>query len=48
MKNSGFLLLLLFIAITTFKSTAKEQKLVYQIDIKKEIDNTTRLYLRKV
>ena len=46
MKNSGFLLLLLFIAITTFKSTAKEQKLVYQIDIKKEIDNTTRLYLR--
>lgn len=44
-KNSGLLLLLLFIIATTFKSVAKEQKLVYQIDIKKEIDNTTRIYL---
>lgn len=46
MKNSGFLLLLLFLAVTTFKSAGKEPKLVYQIDIKKEIDNTTRIYLR--
>lgn len=46
MKNSGLLLLLLFLAVTTFKSAGKEQKLVYQIDIKKEIDNTTRIYLR--
>lgn len=44
-KNSGLLLLLLFIITTSFKSAAKEQKLVYQIDIKKEIDNTTRIYL---
>lgn len=46
MKNSGILLLLLFLAVTTFKSAGKEPKLVYQIDIKKEIDNTTRIYLR--
>lgn len=46
MKNSGILLLLLFLAATTFKSAGKEPKLVYQIDIKKEIDNTTRIYLR--
>lgn len=44
-KNSGLLLLLLFMTTTSFKSAAKEQKLVYQIDIKKEIDNTTRIYL---
>lgn len=45
MKNSGLVLLLLFMITTSFKSVAKEQKLVYQIDIKKEIDNTTRIYL---
>lgn len=44
-KNSGLLLLLLIMITTSFKSAAKEQKLVYQIDIKKEIDNTTRIYL---
>lgn len=45
MKNSSFLLLLLFTVLTIFKSEGKEQKLVYRIDIKKEIDNTTRIYL---
>lgn len=45
-KNSGILLLLLFLAVTSFKSAGKEPKTVYQIDIKKEIDNTTRIYLR--
>ena len=46
MKNSGLLFLLLFLLVTTFKSKGEEQKIVYQIDIKKEIDNTTRIYLR--
>ena len=46
MKNSGFLFLLLLLLVTTFKSKGEEQKIVYQIDIKKEIDNTTRIYLR--
>lgn len=45
-KNSELLFLLLFLLITTFKSIGEERKLVYQIDIKKEIDNTTRIYLR--
>lgn len=45
-KNSELLFLLLFLLITTFKSIGKERKLVYQIDIKKEINNTTRIYLR--
>ena len=45
MKNSGLLFLLLFLLVTTFKSKGEEQKIVYQIDIKKEIDNTTRIYL---
>lgn len=44
-KYSEFLLLLLFMMATAFKSASKEQKLIYQIDIKKEIDNTTRIYL---
>lgn len=45
-KNSELLFLLLFLLITTFKSIGEERKLVYQIDIKKEINNTTRIYLR--
>ncbi len=45
-KNSELLFLLLFLPITTFKSIGEERKLVYQIDIKKEINNTTRIYLR--
>lgn len=42
-------LYLLWVAIFTFaisfKSEARESSLVYKIDIKKEIDNTTRIYL---
>ena len=45
-KNSELLFLLLFLLITTFKSIGEERKLVYQIGIKKEINNTTRIYLR--
>ncbi|WP_455640557.1 NfeD family protein [Parabacteroides sp.] len=45
MKNSEFLWILLLLLVTTFKSEGKEHKLVYQIDIKKEIDNTSRIYL---
>lgn len=45
-KNSGLLWIVLFIMAIPFLSVAKEKTLIYKIDIKKEIDNTTRLYLR--
>ena len=45
MKNSGFLWILFLLLTTAFKSVAKDTPLIYQIDIKKEIDNTTRIYL---
>lgn len=45
MKNSGILCTLLILLVTTFVSAAKDAPLIYQIDIKKEIDNTTRIYL---
>lgn len=43
---SGLLWIALFILAIPLFSAAKEQPLIYRIDIKKEIDNTTRLYLR--
>lgn len=45
-KNLSFLWIVLFLFATTFPSISKENHLVYKIDIKKEIDNTTRIYLR--
>ena len=45
MKNSGILCVLLILLVTTSVSAAKDTPLIYQIDIKKEIDNTTRIYL---
>lgn len=45
MKNSGFLWILFLLLTTASKSVAKDTPLIYQIDIKKEIDNTTRIYL---
>lgn len=45
MKNSGLLWTLLLLMTTCFESASKDQKLIYQIDIRKEIDNTTRIYL---
>lgn len=44
-KNSGLLWIVAILLITTCKSVAGEHKLVYKIDIRKEIDNTTRIYL---
>lgn len=44
-KNSGLFWIVAFLLIATCKSVAKELPLVYKIDIKKEIDNTTRIYL---
>lgn len=41
-----FHLLLLFFSVVALQTNANERKLVYQIDLKKEIDNTTRIYLR--
>lgn len=37
----------LFLASNPHQSWAGEKSLIYQIDIKKEIDNTTRIYLSK-
>lgn len=44
-KNSGLLWIVAILLITTCKSVSGELKLVYKIDIRKEIDNTTRIYL---
>lgn len=44
-KYSSFLWMVLCILTTTFPAVSKENHLVYKIDIKKEIDNTTRIYL---
>lgn len=43
---SSLLWITALILVIPLFSTAKEQKLIYKIDIKKEIDHTTRLYLR--
>lgn len=46
MKNFLMLILLwLFCPTTVYLSAENDKKIVYTIDIKKEIDNTTRLYL---
>lgn len=45
-KYSTYLWFVLFLLTTTFSAVSKENHLVYKIDIKKEIDHTTRLYLR--
>lgn len=39
-------LFLLFFSVVALQTNANERKLVYQINLKKEIDNTTRIYLR--
>lgn len=45
-KYSSLLWFVLFLLTTTFSAVSKENHLVYKIDIKKEINHTTRLYLR--
>lgn len=45
-RTSGFVWIVLVWLIGILQAEGKEQKLVYRIDLKKEIDNTTRLYLR--
>ena len=44
-KNSGLFWFILFAMITPYLSADNSKKLIYKIDIKKEISNTTRLYL---
>lgn len=44
-KRSMVLWLVALLAITTCISASNKKPLVYKIDIKKEIDNTTRIYL---
>ncbi|WP_459190467.1 nodulation protein NfeD [Parabacteroides sp. APC149_11_2_Y6] len=38
--------MIMMLLLTSFMSVAKDQPLVYKINIQKEIDNTTRIYLR--
>lgn len=45
-KQHAFLLMIMMLLLTSFMSVAKDQPLVYKINIQKEIDNTTRIYLR--
>lgn len=45
-KQHTFLLMIMMLLLTSFMSVAKDQPLVYKINIQKEIDNTTRIYLR--
>lgn len=45
-KNSALFWIALLLIAIPFISAAKELPLIYKIDIKKEIDNTTRIYLR--
>lgn len=46
-KTPLFLLFYLFLALIPHQIKAAEKSLIYKIDIKKEIDNTTRIYLSK-
>lgn len=45
-KQHAFLPMIMMLLLTSFMSVAKDQPLVYKINIQKEIDNTTRIYLR--
>lgn len=45
-KQHAFLLMIMMLLLTSFMSVAKDQPLVYKINIQKEIDNTTRIHLR--